>query len=915
MSKPNKRTLLSGIAIFILLPLLIGVLMYARTLSVLHHHMEHEVSTQITLWTRLASLRLSSHLDELERVAGYLRDGQVAEADMGDVVSRLLSAADRGSIGVLRLGGEPVSGQALEPGEYPAIQRAFRGDRAVRYRKGEGMILTAPIYNGENIKYVLYEFFEEKDLFVGFGEGWFGGGGLLLLADSQQQVYMPLAASSREDVRSLFQRESVREAVAELSDKLKYSASAAVYCKTGGEAVFLSTAELTQANLYLVGVAPHEVVAGELGGLTPILLAVFGVLQALLVTGVVRIISADARARESDELRAAKEEAEDANASKGRFLASMSHELRTPINTIMGMNEMILRETREKYTRERAMDVKSAAQILLNLINDVLDFSKIESGMLAILPAEYDLTGLIRDLALLSDNRARTKSLIFTMDIQPELPIRLYGDDVRLQQVLTNLLANAVKYTNEGSVTLRMSGKGIDGDELLLHCEVEDTGIGIKPEDLEKLKDLTPFTRLDESRNRKVEGSGLGLPIIVNLLRLMNSRLQVESVYGYGSKFFFDIPQQIVNDEPIGEIKQRLEQAAVEYEYRVAFVAPRAKVMVVDDNALNRKIFVSLLNQTRIQIAAVSSGQKCLDLAKKERFDLIFMDHLMPEMDGLETLRRLQEMEGNLCKDTPVIALTANAFSGARELFLSAGFDAYLSKPIVPEKLEALLLKKLPEDYIERIEPQIAEAEVELPELEGVNWDYALLHLQSKGLLLEAIRDFARGLDGERRDIEALAREIGTPEGLSNYRTRVHALKSTAAAVGVLQLSTLAKLLEAAVYDGDQDRIDALAPILLDELAQTRERLSPLLETQQVRKPAPGAGQLTDLLEMLLSALDAMDINSADALMSQLNGYAYEDEVQAHMDELAGAVSSLDFDTATELAQARLEQIRENEAS
>jgi len=898
----------SGVAIFILLPLVIGLIMYGRVITALHVHAEERVRAQGESLQQLISQQLSGRLQELERVAGYFRDGAVAEEKMGGSAGRLLSHDGDPSIGILRLNGEPVSGQALLPAEYPAIRSTFRGKSLVRYRKGEGLLFTAPIYNNENIKYALYEFYSEDKLFVNFGKDCFEGQAQFLLADSAQRILMPLAGSALVEADPYFQGEDVTEAFSVLAWRLGLSTSAAVYCKYGGQEEILFASELEQANLYLIGIVPYEAVAGDLNVLSGTIVAVYLLLLTLLIIGTVRVVSYEARARESDELREAKRNAEEANATKGKFLANMSHELRTPINTILGMNEMILRESDDSATRERSMDIKSAAQILLGLINDVLDFSKIESGMLAIVPAEYSLVALIRDLALLSENRARSKSLDFEMEIQPDLPIGLYGDDVRIQQVMTNLLTNAVKYTPAGSVTLRLTGTWTGEDTIVLHCEVSDTGMGIKEEDMSKL--FVPYLRVDEDRNRKTEGSGLGLSIIINLLRLMGSELKVNSVYGEGSTFYFDLEQRVVDREPVGDIHKRLEDCVREYEYRVACYAPRARVLVVDDNSMNRRVFTNLLRQTKIQVTAASSGKKCLELVRKEHFDLIFMDHLMPEMDGVETLQNLRKLENNLCRDTPVIALTANAFSGAQEKYTSLGFDAFLAKPINTEKLEGMLLAMLPQEYLEKPPAGASQPPTQrspdaaldkLPVIEGVDWDYALFHMGDVELLMDIMRGFIQGIDGEIRELDALSRQLETEEGLLRYRTQVHTLKSTAATVGVLPVSELARVLERAAREEDRERIRDLTPLLLEELERTRERLGPLAGPAETAEELPeGGAQLPELLEMLRAAMDEMDIASADSVMSAIKGFSYAPEVQEGVERLAGLVTELDFDGAGE---------------
>jgi len=916
-SKLDPRTLVSGIAVFICLPLLIGAVMAWKMTTTTRSYVESQISGQAAVLGQLASRRLSDRLDELDRVAGYLTG--MEEPKMEAAISQLLgSSPSQTSGGILRLDGTPVTGPALLSTEYPAIQNAFQGKPTARYRQGEGLLFTTPVYNENrsNIRYALYEFFDQYALFAGFQEGCFQGKAAIMLADRDQNIVIPISQGLTE-TDPFLQRQEILSAFSQLAPR-RTEVAPSIYCESQGEGYVLFVSQLDQSNLYLVGVVPYGVAAQGLSSLTGMVLLVFGLLLVLLILGVARMISADARARESDALREAKQAAEEASKSKSAFLANMSHELRTPINTIMGLDEMILRETRETDTRERAMDVKSASQILLGLINDVLDFSKIESGMLRIIPVEYDLVSLIRDLDLLSENRARSKSLDFRLDIQSDLPIGLFGDDIRLRQVLINLLTNAVKFTNEGQVTLRMAGSRSGQDTLSLHCEVIDTGIGIKEEDLER--GFVAYNRMEEARNRNVEGTGLGLTIITGLLHLMGSELQVRSVYGEGSTFFFDVEQKVVDPEPIGDIHRRLESMAKQYEYQVGVVAPDARVLVVDDNSMNRKIFVSLLKQTKIQVLTASSGEKCLKLVQQEHVDLIFMDHLMPGLDGVETLRRLKELEGNLCKDVPVIALTANAFTGAREKYLALGFDAFLSKPIITEKLEALLREMLPPELVTEVPRSAAQpapvGESELPAVEGVNWEFAKLHVQDEEILMESLRMFYQNLDNECRDIGELAARADTQDGLEDYRIRVHSLKSTAAMVGILSVSELAKLLERAAKEGRTDKIAADTPTLLEELLKMKERLAPVLERQEEEKqPMEDLSALSALLDMLRVSLDGMDIQSADAVLAQINNYSYPPKIQEALDRLAVLESNLDFDGAGEVTSQLLAQLSEAPSS
>ncbi|MBR1628611.1 MAG: response regulator, partial [Lachnospiraceae bacterium] len=387
-----------------------------------------------------------------------------------------------------------------------------------------------------------------------------------------------------------------------------------------------------------------------------------------------------------------------AGKAKSSFLAQMSHEIRTPINAVLGMNEMILRESESRDIKDYAANIQSAGRTLLSLINSILDFSKIEDGKMELVPVKYDMPSLINDLINSISERARAKGLDFELHADGTLPCTLFGDDVRIRQVIMNLLTNAVKYTERGKVTLSVEGKDRKEDSITLLVSVKDTGIGIKEEDMGKL--FESFERLEETRNRNIEGTGLGMSIVTKLLNMMNSELWVDSVYGEGSEFSFALVQKVISNEPIGDFSERLKNSFDQSEEETYLVANEAQILVVDDNEMNRKVARSLMKRNGIVPDEAASGEEAIAQIRKNEYDIVFLDHMMPKMDGIETLKRLRK-EDWIPRGCVVIALTANATSGARERYLAAGFDDYLSKPIEVVQLEKKLEAWLPEEKVE----------------------------------------------------------------------------------------------------------------------------------------------------------------------------------------------------------------------
>lgn len=419
---------------------------------------------------------------------------------------------------------------------------------------------------------------------------------------------------------------------------------------------------------------------------------------------------------ENATVRKQKKEIEELSEAQNRFFSSMSHEIRTPINTIIGLNEMILREDVSDEVAADARSIQGASKMLLTLINDILDMSKLESGKMDIVPVTYDVGAMLSDIVNMIWVRAKEKGLEFHIDVDQSMPSQLIGDEVRIKQILINVLNNAVKYTTEGSVTLSIQCKRMENNHVLTSYSVIDTGIGIKKESIPLL--FSAFKRVDEERNRYIEGTGLGLSIVKNLVELMGGDIAVNSVYTKGSTFVITLPQKIVGEEKIGELNLETRHNINEREhYRQSFEAPKASVLIVDDNDTNLMVAQKLLRDIKVKIDAVTSGMECLMKTLQNRYDVIFMDHFMPGMDGIECLHAVRSQTGGLNQSTPVVILTANAGAENQALYRREGFDGYLLKPVSGTQLEEELLRHLPYQLVNRLNATGTAGMVEAPVL------------------------------------------------------------------------------------------------------------------------------------------------------------------------------------------------------
>lgn len=529
------------------------------------------------------------------------------------------------------------------------------------------------------------------------------------------------------------------------------------------------------------------------------------IFMSLIVAGIVNSLITEQNHRLLDALRKEKrsqQEAEAANMAKSSFLANMSHEIRTPINAILGMNEMILREEKDPAIRGYAGNIQASGNSLLSIVSDVLDISKIESGKLEIIPVDYEVNSLISDCCNMAAGRAKAKELELLVECADNVPMKLCGDETHIRQIIMNLLTNAVKYTEKGTVKLIVSGRFTDGG-FVLKVDVSDTGIGIAEENLPQL--FTQFQRFDLQRNRNIEGTGLGLSIVKRLCDLMSGTITARSVLGSGSTFTVELPQKVVDSTPCGGVNLNY-SAGAEHEYHHSFEAPEAKILAVDDLPVNLLVIANLLKETRIKIDTAGSGRECLDKCSQQKYDLILMDHMMPEMDGVLTFEKLHGDKSSPNFETPVIMLTANTLAGMREQYMDVGFADYVSKPVRGAKLEEAIRRNLPESLIKPASPEIPAEAVStepsgfadicgaVPEL---NVNAALQYCcGSAELLNDLLHDFTE--NDHFSDLKAAFEE----KRWEDYRRHAHSLKSTSLMIGLTGLSERARASELALKGG-----------------------------------------------------------------------------------------------------------------
>ncbi len=877
---------------------------YCRVNQMLNEALEESVARSTRTIAFELKKQFGLQLDELRQLAKFVeknyRRSPYPLISLGEVNGK--------RIGVIGPSGETIMG-AVPPEEIVwASQQAYSGKSIIKYIRDVGLVFSVPIkIDGKDC--VMYDYYNDFAVRKRFNTISYNGDGTVILLNNYHdwtvladgltlinthpdmkpgwdKLGEKIGAMKGEDVAADFQEDA-----------------GSIYYEFHGNGYFIYGAVVSKEHgFFISGYVPWKSVAVGFQSMYIAMLAVYGLIALILIM-VARTMLKNS---ENKQLRLEKSLALKASQTKSDFLSNMSHEIRTPINAILGMDEMILRESDDKTILEYAENLRHAGNTLLGLVNDILDFSKIEAGKMEIINVEYSLGSLLNDLVNMIKSRAEKKGLALNVEVNEKIPGVLYGDEIRIKQIVTNILTNAVKYTEHGSVTLKVDFEERDEKSIWLKVAVQDTGIGIKKEDISKL--FVAFERIEEERNRTIEGTGLGMTITQQLLKLMESRLEVSGVYGEGSTFSFKIVQKIVNSEPLGDFTEAFRNSLAQHKaYREKFTAPDAKILVVDDTIMNLTVVKGLLKQTKVKIDTAESGYDCLNLVRENHYDIIFLDHRMPGMDGIETLQKMQNLAGNKCKDTPVISLTANAISGAREQYIAAGFKDYLTKPVNGVALENLMIKYLPpklvtitKDDAEKLpEENSSTLPAELTGVEGLDTKAGIEHCGSPDAYLDALTVFAESVNSGADEIQ----NYFDRGDWKNYTTKVHALKSTARVIGAEELSERAKRLEDAGNSGYIEEIFADTPALLKLYRTYAEKLSFLVkkESDDENKPLIEPDALAEAWETLKEVSASFDYDTLNFVLQSLEEYKLPDGEKEKFNELKSAAGKLDWDKIREL--------------